>query len=136
MIIGRDLITSLGIDAKGSNLSIKWDDAAIPWRDMDCTVADVYHADLHSAQPAEQELKRMTDILDAKYTKANLEEVVKNATHLTNKERYLFCLKRTKTAVAFLGGQPLPRELHMSDFTSEALMPFMSPCEPPRRQAD
>jgi transposase InsO family protein len=87
MIIGRDLITSLGLDAKGSDLSIKWEDAAIPWRDMDCTVADVYHADLHSAQPVEQELKRMTDILDAKYTKANLEEVVKNATHLTNQER-------------------------------------------------
>jgi hypothetical protein len=43
MIEGRDLIIELGLDAKGSDLSIKWDDAAIPWRDMDSTpVEDIY----------------------------------------------------------------------------------------------
>ena len=35
MIIGQDLITSLGLDIKCSDQSIKWDDAAIPWRDLD-----------------------------------------------------------------------------------------------------
>jgi hypothetical protein len=30
MIIGRDLITSIQLDVKGSNMSIQWDDAAIP----------------------------------------------------------------------------------------------------------
>ena len=45
MLIGRDLITSLGLDVKGSDQSIKWDDAAIPWRDMELTQADAYFAD-------------------------------------------------------------------------------------------
>ena len=34
MIIGRDLIRSLGIDIHGSDITIHWDDAAIPWRDI------------------------------------------------------------------------------------------------------
>ena len=32
MIIGRDLITSLQLDIKSSDMVIKWNDAAIPWR--------------------------------------------------------------------------------------------------------
>ena len=32
MIIGRDLISSLGIDIHGADITIHWDDAAIPWR--------------------------------------------------------------------------------------------------------
>ena len=45
IIIGRDLVTSLQLDVKGSDLSIKWDDAAIPWRNIDSTVDDIYLAD-------------------------------------------------------------------------------------------
>ncbi len=45
MIIGRDLIKSLGLEIKGNDLSIKWDDAAIPWRDMDSTIEDAYFAE-------------------------------------------------------------------------------------------
>jgi hypothetical protein len=48
MIIGRDLIIKLGLDAKGSDLSIKWDDATILWRDMDSTVEDIYLAETTS----------------------------------------------------------------------------------------
>jgi hypothetical protein len=88
MIIGRDLITSLGLDVKGSDQSIKWDDAAIPWRDMESTQADAYFADdRHANQPVEQEIQRMTDILDAKYSKADLRKIVEEATHLNEKER-------------------------------------------------
>jgi predicted aspartyl protease len=88
MIIGRDLITSLQLDVKGSNLSIQWDDAAIPWRDIDSTSADIYLTeDRQSYQPIEQEMQRMTDILDAKYKPANLQEISENADHLTNSEQ-------------------------------------------------
>ena len=88
MIIGRDLITSLQLDIKGSNMSIKWDNAAIPWRNIDSTVDDIYLAeDCQSYQPVEQEMQRMTDILDAKYKKANLDEIAANADHLTNSEQ-------------------------------------------------
>jgi transposase InsO family protein len=88
MIIGRDLITSLQLDIKGSDLSIKWDDAAIPWRNIDSTVKDIYLVeDRQSYQPIEQEMQRMTDILDAKYKKANLKEISQSADHLTNSEQ-------------------------------------------------
>jgi hypothetical protein len=75
MIIGRDLITKIQLDVKGSDLSIKWDDSAIPWRDVDSTYDDIYLAeDWHNYQPIEQEMQQMTDILDAKYKKADLNE--------------------------------------------------------------
>jgi hypothetical protein len=36
-------------------MSIKWDDAAIPWRNIDSTVEDIYLAeDSQSYQPIEQ----------------------------------------------------------------------------------
>ena len=34
MIIGPDLIRSLGIDIHGADMTIHWDDSSIPWRDI------------------------------------------------------------------------------------------------------
>jgi transposase InsO family protein len=88
MIIGRDLITEIQLDVKGSDLSIKWDDSAIPWRNVDSTYDDIYLAeDRHNYQPIEQEMQRMTDILDAKYKKADLNEIASSADHLTTSEQ-------------------------------------------------
>jgi hypothetical protein len=88
MIIGRDLITSLQLDIKGSDMSIKWDDSAIPWRSIDSTVDDIYLVeDRRNYQPIEQEMQRMTDILDAKYKKADLNQIASSADHLTNSEQ-------------------------------------------------
>ena len=42
MIIGRDLIISLGIDIHGAGTTIQWEDAAIPWRGIDSTTNDVF----------------------------------------------------------------------------------------------
>jgi hypothetical protein len=61
MLIGRDLITSLQLDVKGSNLSIKWGNASTPWRNIDSTVEDIYLAEDHQPyQLIEQEMQRMT----------------------------------------------------------------------------
>jgi hypothetical protein len=80
MIISRDLITRLQLDVKGSSLSIKLDDAAIPWRNIDSTVGDVYLVEDRPAyQLVEQEMQRMTDILDAKYKNADLNEIAESA---------------------------------------------------------
>jgi hypothetical protein len=58
MIIGRDLITSMQLDVKGSNMSMQWDDAAIPWRNIDTTVDDIFLTEeRHSYQPTEQEMQ-------------------------------------------------------------------------------
>ena len=37
MIDGIDLIRSLGIDIRDADMTIHWDDAVIPWRDIDST---------------------------------------------------------------------------------------------------
>ena len=34
MIIGRDVMTDLGIDILFSNMTIEWDDSEIPFKDM------------------------------------------------------------------------------------------------------
>jgi hypothetical protein len=68
MIIGHDLIASMQLDIKGSNMSIKWDVSAIPWHSIDSTVDNICLAeDRCNCQPTEQEMQRMTDILDAKH---------------------------------------------------------------------
>jgi hypothetical protein len=82
MIIGRDLMVKLGLDAKGSDLSIEWDDAAIPWRDMESTVDDHYLVD--NANQPDNRTKR---ILDASYKPADLKAIVASATHLSDDER-------------------------------------------------
>jgi hypothetical protein len=82
MIIGRDLAVKLGLDAKGSDLSIEWDDAAIPWRNMESTIDDAYLIDENN-QP-DSRIKR---ILDASYKPADLKEIVSSATHLNEKEQ-------------------------------------------------
>ena len=42
MIIGCDLIISLRIDIHGAGMTIHWDNAAIPWRDIYSTTNDVF----------------------------------------------------------------------------------------------
>jgi hypothetical protein len=88
MIVSRDLIASLQLDIKGSDMSIKWDDSAIPWRSIDSTVDDIHLAeDRRNHQLTEQEMQRMTDILDAKHKKADLNQIASSANHLTNSEQ-------------------------------------------------
>ena len=42
MIIGRYLIISLGIDIHGADMTIHWDDTAIPRRNIDSTTNNVF----------------------------------------------------------------------------------------------
>ena len=74
MIIGRYLINSLGIDIHGADMTIHWDDAAIPWRDIDYTTNNVFALSQYNA-PFNYETKRMKRILDAKYSKADIETI-------------------------------------------------------------
>ena len=86
MIIGRDLIISLGIDIHGVDMNIHWDYAAIPWRDIDSTAKDVFALSQHNA-PFNAETKRMKRILDAKYSKASIKTIAESSTHLYPQER-------------------------------------------------
>ena len=69
MIIGRDLIRSLGIDIHGTDITIHWDNAAIPWSNIDSTTNNVFVLSQHNA-PFNSETKRMKCILNAKNTKS------------------------------------------------------------------
>ena len=85
MIIGRDLISSLGIGIHGADMTIHSDDAAIPWRDIYSTTNDVFGLSQYNA-PFKSETKRMKRVLDAKYTKANIKTIAEISTHIDPQE--------------------------------------------------
>ena len=85
MIIGHDLITSLGIGVHGAEMTIYWDDAAITWSDMDFTAKDMFALSQHNA-PFNSETKRMKRIIDAKYSKADIKTIAESSTHLETQE--------------------------------------------------
>ena len=68
MIIGNDLIRCLNIDIHGSDMNIHWDDASIPFSDIDSTTNDVFALSQYNA-PFNSETKRMKRILNAKCEK-------------------------------------------------------------------
>ena len=83
MIIGRDLLRELQINLHFDSLEIEWDDARVPMRDSDATIETSYH--VHDSQAVDEATKRIKEILDAKYEKISIKEVVAGQTHL-NKE--------------------------------------------------
>ena len=74
MIIGRDLIRSLGIDIHGADMTIHLDDATITWRDIYSTTNDVFALSQHNIL-FNSETKRMKRIIDAKYSKADIKTI-------------------------------------------------------------
>ena len=70
MIIGMDLLTQLKIDILNSSQSILWDTAEIPMRSREATLEDAYY--IADPKSVSQATTRMTEILDAKYNKADI----------------------------------------------------------------
>ena len=85
MIIGRDLIRSLGIAIHGADMTIHWDDAAILWCNIDSTTNYVFALSQYNA-PFNSEIKKMKLILDAKYSKPILKSLQKTPLILTFKK--------------------------------------------------
>ena len=85
MIIGRDVLTDLGIDIKFSTNSIEWEDSEIPMKDAGAPLTESYY--IGDGDIADEALERIKGILDAKYEHADLEEVAGQAEHLTPEER-------------------------------------------------
>ena len=86
MIIGRELIRSLGFDSHGTDMTIHWDDVAILWRDIYPTTKYVFSLSQHNA-PFNSERKRMKRILNAKYSKSDIKTIAESSTHLDLQER-------------------------------------------------
>ena len=85
MIIGRYLISSIVIDIHGADMTIHWDDASIPWREIDSTTNNVFALFQYNA-PFNSETNRMKRILDAKYTKSDLKTISESFTHIDPQE--------------------------------------------------
>ena len=85
MIIGRELIRSLGFDSHGTDMTIHWEDSAILWRDMDSTTKNVFALSQHNT-PFNSETKRRKHILDVKYSKSDIKTIAESSTHLDLKE--------------------------------------------------
>ena len=86
MIIGRDLIRSPGIDIHGTDMTIYWDYANIPCRDIYSTTNNVFALSQYNA-PFNSETKIMKSILDDKYSKAYHKTITESSTHLDPQER-------------------------------------------------
>ena len=96
MVIGRDIMKALNIDLKFSNGTIVWDELVIPMKEYygnddtrNLKAEEVFTLLSQSAEPiATKEMtKRMVEILDASYEKADLKEVCQKATNLAEPER-------------------------------------------------
>ena len=86
MIIGWDLLHELGIDIKFSTKTIEWGGVSIPMKSVDATKEDSI-CQIEDPPFITAETERMKTILDAKYEKANLEEVLAACKHLSEQKQ-------------------------------------------------
>jgi transposase InsO family protein len=85
MILGRDLLQDLGFRFDFVNLTVEWDGATVPMRAMNSMKEDAFF--IQEPAVIAQETARIRRILDAKYERANLREVVEGAEHLTQAQQ-------------------------------------------------
>ena len=119
MIVGMDMVTTLVINILSSTKSIQWDSAEIPMRPRDSTLQDAYL--IEDPEQVKQATKRITEILDAKYEKADLDKIVSNCLHLTIPQRVQL-LSLLKTYESMFDGtlgvwQGDPYNIHLKDQT-------------------
>ena len=86
MIIGRDLLTEIGIDLLFSSRKILWDHKETPFKSQDADAAIDYHV-IDSASVIEA-TDRIKLILDAKYEAANLDEVAERNEELDSHQQH------------------------------------------------
>jgi hypothetical protein len=84
MILGRDVLTGLGIKIDFGNNVLEWDSIVIPMKDADENIEEAFA--IHDPKSV-QASDRLKSILDAKYEKADLEEVSKEAVHLKESQQ-------------------------------------------------
>ena len=85
LIIGRDLMTELGIKIDFETNSVQWNDVVVPMKSVDATFATSYHVE--DSDAIADATNRIQRILDAKYEPADFDEIIKDCTHLTEEEK-------------------------------------------------
>ena len=86
MIIGRDLMSILGIIIDFEKKSVKWSDAIIPMKNPDSANKEFFIQETAVVEDAMDRIKR---ILDAKYDPADLNQVAESCDHLNTQEKQL-----------------------------------------------
>ena len=82
MIIGRDILTFLGIDIRFSSKEVVWDGREMPFKPIDALPEKDYH--IEDAMAITNSTDRIKRILDAKYEAADLEKVCTGQALLVN----------------------------------------------------
>ena len=85
MIIGRDLMGELGFQLKFDTMEVAWNQIAIPMKPIDATPDEFFY--IRESEAVSEATNRIKKILDAKYVKANLEEVAKANEKLKQEEQ-------------------------------------------------
>ena len=91
MIIGRDLISELGMTFHFDNLMMEWDNSTTSMVDpcMFCEelIDDLEHEILYMHDPDTMEAERIQAILDAKYCPADLQTITQGCDQLKQQRR-------------------------------------------------
>jgi hypothetical protein len=91
MIIGRDLMHSLGINLLFDTAEITWDNAKIhmlPPARIDANWVDKLEQELlFTHDPTTTDAERIQSIIEAKYCQADLKKIVEECNHLTTAEQ-------------------------------------------------
>ena len=96
IILGRDILSKLGIILDFQQQIVCWEDEIVHMRPTTCTQETTYN--VNDTPDITAETDRMSKILDAKYSPADLDEVAKKNENLTldQKAKLHELLKNTK----------------------------------------
>ena len=88
LIIGRELLEELGIDILYSSQQVVWPTqyAELPMKPIDCTATESFFVQ-DPTNVQQLEVERMSSILDAKYSPANLEKVVNDVSTIGTEDK-------------------------------------------------
>ena len=107
MIIGRDLLHSLGINLLFETGEISWDGAKIHMQPSSMLKREWIHEMeqevLFTHDPTTTDAERIQHIIESKYSPASLKEIVEECAHLTQGEQQLLLKLLTKFEDLFDG---------------------------------
>ena len=85
MIIGRDLLSFMGIDIQFSNRTVNYHDKHLPFKSYDASPDTDYYVEENNA--ITERAERIKEILDAKYQAADIDDICKEQDHLTAEQQ-------------------------------------------------
>ena len=123
MIKGRDLLEELGINFLFKEHLMEWDNASTPKLDPTVfntdQIDDLEHEFFYIHDPITPDAERIQAILDAKYCKADLEQIVQECKQLNTEEQQKLLALLQKYEALFDGTVGIwktdPVDIHLRD---------------------